>query len=664
MAILSPVPRLQFLDILGNIASGFKLFTFLPDGTTPQITYADAAQTVANANPIILDSRGEAVVFLPESSTFTYRLENASGVTQYTQAGIAAPATSSTFSGTSGSASIGHIGSETGSVAITVQSKLRAQLFAKEDFGATGDGATDDTNALKAFYDACILTGKVGYIGPGTYQVTAGILKFDNLQVQKSFPTILTAGAPFTKFRVISNAAASVIEFTNGAAAQGTTNFWEGGYHGGIEFVNTFNAFPTSLRGAISLSGVRGTRFGPMRGIGWSWGLLYIAADATAGSQVSKAVTGCHFEGLHILQGLTIPSSHCILNSNFSALRSCVFEDIRADDIPTAAAVISGIGQSNVVRFLSVKNHAGFAIHGGRDGSNSTQLGGGGLVVQNALLDNVKRCFQFPGQRNITIQQCRIIFRRESGLNTATTFWPDQIIASQDGAFSPILLDVELNASLEIPLTTGTSGFSSALMGGMVGADRVTCRYTIEDVNNQTVTDAQLSSGASAGTRVKRDGFFLKNAFPPAVYWHAGKQSAAVNVKNTGFLTSGNNLIFNSVIANTNNVYDSTTGRVTVPTTGTYALFAKVQQILTAGNRCRSAFVNAALTVYLRTEQTQVTSAVTQSYTLHGLVNLTAGDTILLNMDQNSGADVAINTLGSVASTESYWYGYLINPDF
>jgi hypothetical protein len=62
----------------------------------------------------------------------------------------------------------------TGAVAETVQNRLTVSLNAK-DFGATGNGTTDDTAALQAFVNACVLQGRSGYIPTGRYMCSSRI---------------------------------------------------------------------------------------------------------------------------------------------------------------------------------------------------------------------------------------------------------------------------------------------------------------------------------------------------------------------------------------------------------------------------------------------------------------------------------------------------------
>lgn len=84
MATISPTPKLQFLDANGNPLVNGLLYTYASGTTTPLVTYTTQAQTTANTNPIVLDSRGEASVFLLAGYSYRFVLQNSSGVTQYT----------------------------------------------------------------------------------------------------------------------------------------------------------------------------------------------------------------------------------------------------------------------------------------------------------------------------------------------------------------------------------------------------------------------------------------------------------------------------------------------------------------------------------------------------------------------------------------------------
>jgi len=64
-----------------------------------------------------------------------------------------------------------------GAVATDVQDKLRENVSVK-DFGAVGDGVTDDTAAIQAAINAVEATGKAGVVvvPPGTYKMLSGVV--------------------------------------------------------------------------------------------------------------------------------------------------------------------------------------------------------------------------------------------------------------------------------------------------------------------------------------------------------------------------------------------------------------------------------------------------------------------------------------------------------
>ena len=61
---LAPTPKLQFFDANGDPLAGGLLYTYEAGSTTPLTTYTDSTGVSANTNPIVLDSRGEANVWL------------------------------------------------------------------------------------------------------------------------------------------------------------------------------------------------------------------------------------------------------------------------------------------------------------------------------------------------------------------------------------------------------------------------------------------------------------------------------------------------------------------------------------------------------------------------------------------------------------------------
>ena len=80
---LSPTPKLQFFDLNGAPLSGGLLYTYAAGTTTPLASYTDSTGLIANTNPIVLDSRGEANVWLG-AAIYKFALYTSVGVLIWT----------------------------------------------------------------------------------------------------------------------------------------------------------------------------------------------------------------------------------------------------------------------------------------------------------------------------------------------------------------------------------------------------------------------------------------------------------------------------------------------------------------------------------------------------------------------------------------------------
>lgn len=76
MAAIYTSPRFSEVDDNGRPLAGGRLYTYENGTTTPAPSYKDAAGTILNTNPIILDARGSAVIFLDSSKVYTFVLRN------------------------------------------------------------------------------------------------------------------------------------------------------------------------------------------------------------------------------------------------------------------------------------------------------------------------------------------------------------------------------------------------------------------------------------------------------------------------------------------------------------------------------------------------------------------------------------------------------------
>ena len=92
MAVVTPTAKAQFIDAAGIPLAGGFLYTYEAGTTTPQATYTDSTAATANSNPIVLDSRGEANIWLA-SANYKFKLTDANGTEIWTVDNIAAPST-------------------------------------------------------------------------------------------------------------------------------------------------------------------------------------------------------------------------------------------------------------------------------------------------------------------------------------------------------------------------------------------------------------------------------------------------------------------------------------------------------------------------------------------------------------------------------------------
>ena len=183
----------QFFDNNGVILSGGKLYSYDAGTTTPQATYTSASGATAHTNPIILNSAGRVAtgeIWLTAGSNYKFALYTSTDVLIATYDNI----TGINGTGiTSNALNVTYDPAGTGAVATTVQAKLR-QVVSVKDFGATGNGSTNDSAAIQAAFNA---SNNI-YFPTGTYLMNTGVTKnSDNVMVNFGDAVLKNGGAGF-----------------------------------------------------------------------------------------------------------------------------------------------------------------------------------------------------------------------------------------------------------------------------------------------------------------------------------------------------------------------------------------------------------------------------------------------------------------------------------
>jgi hypothetical protein len=266
-ATILPPAETTFLDSNGKPLAGGQVFSYVPNTTTPKNTYQDAAQTILNTNPIILDAAGRAIIW--GSGTYRQVVYDQFGnliwdqITEDPNAGLTGNLTDDIFvagtdftpgvttsltltsapdtiantwiyfdgvyqddtqvtingltltfgspipvgvgkvtvkigttiaMGTPGSGTVtddsvavnagikssklSYLQGGAGSISRTVQSKFQ-DIISVKDFGAKGDGTTDDTNAVQSAFGYISSVGGTLWFPAGNYLITGSGVTLD-----------------------------------------------------------------------------------------------------------------------------------------------------------------------------------------------------------------------------------------------------------------------------------------------------------------------------------------------------------------------------------------------------------------------------------------------------------------------------------------------------
>ena len=183
----------QFFDNNGVPLAGGLIYTYAAGTTTPTATYTSSTGSVANSNPIVLDSAGRTAneIWLTAGVSYKFIVQTSVGV----QIGSYDNITGindiySIFSASTGSALIGFkqgnsAGFYTGSVLRNVNLKLQEQVSVLDFMNLTDVGTTNDVTYA---FNAAINAAFTVYVPSGTYYVSNIALQaFTNIIGENTF---------------------------------------------------------------------------------------------------------------------------------------------------------------------------------------------------------------------------------------------------------------------------------------------------------------------------------------------------------------------------------------------------------------------------------------------------------------------------------------------
>ena len=177
----SPLPnvRVYFADENGAPLVGGKVYTYAAGSGTPKATYTTKAATVENTNPVVLDARGEADIWLGDGG-YKIVVKNSADVLRWERDNIESTGDLEKtildqLAAANGSSLVGFQQSGTGSATRTVEEKARETRTITDKDGADTTGATSSRTALvNAIAD--LTSGGEVILPPGTYLIDSEIV--------------------------------------------------------------------------------------------------------------------------------------------------------------------------------------------------------------------------------------------------------------------------------------------------------------------------------------------------------------------------------------------------------------------------------------------------------------------------------------------------------
>jgi hypothetical protein len=532
----------------------------------------------------------------------------------------------------------------TGAVATTVQTKLREQYDAVNDFGADNTGATNATTALLNFYNACISTGKTGRIRAGTYKVTTGVLVFDNGFVDKAWPNIETDGHESTIFQIdsVTETDAPVLTWKNGTATSGVGKYWLGGSHGGLTINGSGTGAAYTNQHHISLTGTWGIRFGWMASNSCKGSSFYCPQALYGGTNPDPyANSFLHFDAIES----NFSAGYGFYNANWVGMDSWTVDNVRI--IQPSLGGWYGIGSGNLINNWSVANVNGWAFD---DGTYTAATGGAPQrnYIEIMELDNCKYGIRLNRSTRTSFVGVRIPTRYQTTPNTTALYWP-LIGVDIAGGTSPSVNQVDLDVQWRVESGGVLANLGTYIQTTASGQFNATVDWL--DNGSLGITESNFLSKCTLRQDVPN--YVTRKTKP--LYdsrdkaFSFGRGSASTTVLNSGYGTATSVLAFPtqlSGLASASTSYDTTTYKFTAPRTGWYRFEVSIPMTVAAGTLIRLGLYDGSSVIAHSSQYAP--SANAQNYSLNVTIFLSQGNTVYAIGNQNTGtASVACTPIST-----------------
>lgn len=522
------------------------------------------------------------------------------------------------------------------------------------NFGARGNGTSDDTDALKNWLRALYVEKKRGLLPSGRYRVREGELVWRGGQNHQAGPWIETE--PDATLVAAGAHDAPILQIWNDVPFQHHT----GGFIGPLRFEDRPRNGVENRHGLV-LSGVQNMRFAFLKGVNLNGDLVHIPKRENNGNPDPYHVAFCVFEGIESVLG----KGWTFHNNNGVGFVLCRIESLRNTSGQKGA--YRGAGAEIRIERVSVGSCRGWAIDLYRELGGTIQR----FEIGLGELDGPEYGIRINGLSLATIDKVRFVHRRPLD-GKSMLYHPRTALslglqhsASETNRYSA-------TRQVRIDVTHRIEGYVDARkdqLGTFLTANHdrnvrdVSVRHAFDDNNRPPlgIVDEDLYSDVDpeAGISIRDRERVVHDSYPRPDTVAAG--AAGLVIKTNGYGMPASKLIWGREIYGGPNIprhaykaYSPRTGEYMVPTSGLYRVRAQINLVgLQARSRVRMAVVisravNNGVTHHPVAESSNYAVGVgIQTYEVSCERWFARGDIIWISADQNSGAEIKVSASAS-----------------